>query len=330
MLEKIYKQNYIVYNVELVSVKGVCKEFGDHLVLDNINLTINEGDIYGIIGKSGSGKSTLLNALVGFLEVDEGVVFYHTATGKKILLNENKFKIKKRIGFASQKISFYPKLTVKENLLHFGRMYNLDDKVLIENAKNLLHFTGLMSFRNNLAEGLSGGMQKRLDIACSLIQKPKLLVLDEPVMHLDPALKREILKLIREVNKQGITVVMASHDLESIESICEKVAILYKGEIHVNSSVEDLRCSFSENYGQINLKSIKYHDLLLDFVKSLSVEKIIDRKNNIILKTKDLERTTNQLVSFIKNHDLQLNNLEVSQPSLKKIFEEVTKDQLID
>lgn len=318
--------------MEILSLKDVSKEYGDNLILDNISLDLKEGDICGVIGVSGSGKSTLLHLMVGLIEPEEGDVIFHTVSGNKRLFKHNLLEIQKKVGFTPQKISFYPKLTVKENLLHFGQMYGLKKKILVNNAKSLLQFTGLIEFRNSLAEELSGGMQKRLDIACSLIHKPKLLILDEPVAHLDPSLKREILHLIKEVNKQGVTVVVASHDLESVESICNKIIILHNGKVKHNVEIENLRTSFAGHDSFINIKTGKYHDLMLEFVKQLAVkdgglDKIIDRKNHIILETRDMVTTSQNIISFITTHDLLLNQIELSQPSLKTIFEETIKEK---
>ncbi|MEK6950490.1 MAG: ABC transporter ATP-binding protein, partial [Nanoarchaeota archaeon] len=169
----------------LLELKEVRKDFGANTILQNVTLSIEEGDIYGVIGESGSGKTTLLNILTGFLEPTEGeVLFLSKITHEPRNLHEHLHRIKKYIGFTPQHNSYYPKLTVKENLLHFGRLYGLNEELLINNIKMLLQFTGLFEHRHKLAEYLSGGMQKRLDVSCSLAHKPKILVLDEPTADL--------------------------------------------------------------------------------------------------------------------------------------------------
>ncbi len=327
LCKNIYKQKKLNLVVELLGVNGLSKRFSHKKILDNVNLSIDEGDIYGVIGRSGSGKSTLLNVIVGFLDFEGGRVEYTTSTGKKRDLKDHGFNIRKKVGFTPQGLSFYPKLSVMENLMHFGQMYGLKKSVLKENAMNLLKFTDLYAYRNYLAEELSGGMQKRLDIACSLIHKPKLLVLDEPVMNLDPHLKREILYLIKEVNKQGITVVMASHDLESIEAICNKVAILHKGQLQENGSLDSLRGPYLHKDSVITVKTGKNHEQMLGFVQNLPVSKIIDRRNHILLETSNFNKTAEMLLSYIDQNDLSLNTLDVSQPKLKTIFEAVTQEE---
>lgn len=326
-MQNFINKIYLLSRVELLRLKGVSKEYGKHLVLNNINFSVEEEDIYGIIGKSGSGKSTLLNLIVGFLEPSEGELVYYTATGKPKKFKNHAFRIKKKIGFNPQHLSFYPKLTVKENLLHFGQVYRIKKGVLIDNAKNLLKFTGLFDYRNVLAEDLSGGMQKRLDIACSLVHKPKVLVLDEPITDLDPLLKADVLDLIKEVNRQGVTVVIASHDLEDVEQICNKVAIVHKGNIHEEGLLEDIRKPFLQKDSLISLKGGKHHNALLEFSKTLPVSKIVDRGTHLVLETKQSHQTVTDLMKFIEDNGLSLNQVEIAQPSLKTIFESIVKEK---
>ena len=191
--------------MELIQLKEVSKAFGRNEVLQNVNISIEEGDILGVIGRSGSGKSTLLNLITGYIQPSQGEMLYFSkVTHNAQDLNRNLHKIKKFIGFAPQRNSFYPKLTVKENLLYFGTLYGVEHQILVGNIKNLLQFLSIWDDRNKLAEELSGGMQKRLDIACSLAHKPKLLVLDEPTADLDPLLQIEKGKYSRHFSKRQI------------------------------------------------------------------------------------------------------------------------------
>ncbi|MBT3298034.1 ABC transporter ATP-binding protein [archaeon] len=312
--------------MELLRLKGVTKEFGSRLILSNVNMVVEEGDIFGIIGKSGSGKSTLLNLIVGFSEPDEGQVLFYSPTGQCLNLKKHHMKIRKKIGFTPQHLSFYPKLTVKENVLHFGRSYGIRDNILVDNAKNILDFMGLLEYKNFLAEELSGGMQRRLDLACSLIHKPKLLVLDEPITDLDPGLRHQILELIKEVNKQGVTVIIASHDLDNMELICNKIAIVNEGKFYYEGKIDEIRKPFLHQNSLISLKTGKYHDLFLEYAKRLPIKKIIDCRTHILLESDNFNQTVNAITSFIDRHGLTLNQMEISQPSLKTIFETITKD----
>ncbi len=308
--------------MELLQLKGVRKDFGTATILQEVNIAIEEADIYGIIGESGSGKTTLLNILTGFMEPTAGeVLFLSKVTHEPKNLHENLHKIKKYIGFTPQHNSYYPKLTVKENLLHFGRLYDLKDDLLINNIKMLLQFTGLFDHRNKLAEHLSGGMQKRLDVSCSLAHKPRILVLDEPTADLDPVLQKEILLLLQEVNKQGVTIIIASHHLDSIESICNKVAIIHKGHVHSHGLIDDVKKPFLKDYFTINLRPGDSKEKILQLLKTLPVKKIVDQGSKLVIYPLDTDKTVKSLLTYIKEENLYLHDLDMRKPSLAEIFE---------
>ena len=313
--------------MKIIEFKSVSKEFGDHLVLDKIDFAIEEGDICGIIGGSGSGKSTLLNLMVGFLKPEEGGVYYHSpATGKSYHLDSHISDLREKIGFTPQHTSFYPKLTVMENLIHFGRMYKIQENILIENAKNLLKFTGLYDFRNELAESLSGGMQKRLDISCSLVHKPKVLVLDEPTVDLDPLLRRDIIELIRAVNRQGVTIVIASHDLENMEILCHKIAIIHHKSIFAYGSINEIKRKFGHKHGVLRLHTGEHHKAMLGHAKNLSVNSIVDKGDHIIFETNKRPTLLYGMVRLVAKERLPFTHIEMSAPKLRGGFEKIGKE----
>jgi ABC-2 type transport system ATP-binding protein len=312
--------------VKIIELKGVSKEFGKHLVLDKLDFVVTEGDICGIIGGSGSGKSTLLSLIVGFLAPEEGAVYYHSpATGKKYHLHSNISNLREKIGFTPQHTSFYPKLTVKENILHFGRMYKIKEKVLHENAKNLLEFTNLYKYRNVLAESLSGGMQKRLDISCSLVHKPKVLVLDEPTVDLDPLLRQDIMELIRAVNRQGVTIIVASHDLDNMELLCHKIAILHKKRIFAYGSVAEIKRRYGHKFGVLKLHTGEHHEKMLGHANKLHANSVIDKEDHLIFETNNLPQLLDGMVRLVAKERLPFTHIEMSTPKLRGVFERIGK-----
>ncbi|HLC71223.1 MAG TPA: ABC transporter ATP-binding protein [Candidatus Nanoarchaeia archaeon] len=308
----------------LLQLKEVSKEFANSTVLDHIDMTIEEGDIIGIVGESGSGKTTLLNLLTGFMEPSQGeVLYYSKVTHEPKNLHDNLHKIKKFIGFAPQHNSFYPKLTVKENLFHFGQMYGLQHDILVSNIKSLLIFTGLFEDRNKLAEHLSGGMQKRLNISCGLVHKPKILVLDEPTADLDPLIQKEILLLLEEANKQGITVILASHHLDSVEHLCNKVAVIHKGKMRSFGSLDDIKKPFLRDYFTINLRPGDSKEKVLATLKTLPVKKIVDEGKRLVVYPLDIQKTLQGILAVIKEENLYLHDLDLRKPSLHEVFETI-------
>ena len=308
----------------LLQLKEVSKEFANSTVLDHIDMTIEEGDIIGIVGESGSGKTTLLNLLTGFMEPSQGeVLYYSKVTHEPKNLHDNLHKIKKFIGFAPQHNSFYPKLTVKENLFHFGQMYGLQHDILVSNIKSLLIFTGLFEDRNKLAEHLSGGMQKRLNISCGLVHKPKILVLDEPTADLDPLIQKEILLLLEEANKQGITVILASHHLDSVEHLCTKVAVIHKGKMRSFGSMDEVKKPFLRDYFTINLRPGDSKEKVLATLKTLPVKKIVDEGKRLVVYPLDIQKTLQGILAVIKEENLYLHDLDLRKPSLHEVFETI-------
>ncbi len=313
--------------MEFIQLKEVGKSFGTNKVLGNVNVTIQEGEIFGIIGQSGSGKTTLLNLIAGFLEPSEGeVVYFSKVDHVPKNLHQHFHKIKRHIGFTPQHSSFYPKLTVKENLLHFGKLYGIEHKALIDNAKSLLEFTGLYEHRNKLAEHLSGGMQKRLDLSCSLIHKPKLLILDEPTANLDPLTQEEIIHLIQEVNKQNVTVVIASHQLETMEQLCTKLVIIHHGSIRSQGDVDEVLKPLMDDAIVINVSTGKEKERLIEIVKKLPVTKIIDQGHQLVLQSSNPELAVAALIRIARQENLHLHDVDLRKPSLREILTKITQE----
>jgi ABC-2 type transport system ATP-binding protein len=312
--------------VELIQLKGVTKTFGKNTILQDVNLTIEEGDIFGIVGASGSGKTTLLNLLSGFIEPSQGkALYYSSITHGPRDLNEHIHHLKKFIGFTPQHNSFYHRLSVKENLLHFGKMYGIERGTLITNIKSLLRFTQLFDHRNKLGEHLSGGQQKRLDISCSLVHKPKVLILDEPTADLDPILQQEITDLLRAANKQGVTIIIASHHLDSVESLCNKIAIVHNGGIHSQGLLEEIRKPFLRDYLTVHVNSENKNEIIAH-LRRARIKNIVDKGNKLIVHPLDnTETSIKSIMDIVNNDNLHLRDMEMRKPSLNEIFQEIVK-----
>jgi len=211
---------------ELIQLRGVDKRFGRKVVLDCINLSIPEQKITGIIGASGEGKTTILKMIIGFYKPNKGDVLYSKRTIKNDLKN-----IKKIFGFATEDGSFHERLTVYENLIHFGRLHHIKKSEIKKRAEKLMDLVGLREAKDRLARDLSMGMKKRLDVAISLIHNPKVLIMDEPTADLDPLLRDNMLKLIKRINSNGTTIILTTQLLGEMDRICDKIAILFERKI---------------------------------------------------------------------------------------------------
>ena len=303
-----------------IEVKNLSKSFGKHEVLKDINLEIPAKKIFGIIGPSGCGKTTLLKTMIGFWEPNSGEVKYETRN-----LKEHSKYIRQIVGFATQENCVYPKLTVKENLEYFGTLSNVPRATLKSNMNKVVKFVHLEDSADELAENLSGGMQRRLDIACALIHSPRILILDEPTEDLDPILRKDILALIKRINQEDTTVVMTSHLLHEAEQLCDMIAILHNGRLLKCGTPEELRNSFSKE-DEIHLVTIKrqYADLVKK-IKSKDVKRIEKSGNRLVIRTTDAEDTLEKILKVIKSQKDKIVQIDVRKPSLTEIFESLVK-----
>jgi ABC-2 type transport system ATP-binding protein len=211
---------------DLIEFKGVTKTFGKNRVLDDINFSIPERKITGIMGASGEGKSTILKMIISFYKPTKGKILYK---GKSI--RKSKKILSKMFGLSIEEGSFYENLTVYENLLHFGRLYGVRGKLLRKRASDILSLVGLKNAEKTIASNLSLGMKKRLDIGCSLVHNPSILILDEPTADLDPLLRRQMVELVKAINSHGTTVILTTQLLDEFDEACEKIVILFNEKI---------------------------------------------------------------------------------------------------
>ena len=303
-----------------IFLDNITKKFGRNTVLDNLTLTIPAPGIFGIMGLSGCGKTTLLNTLIGFWEPTKGQVFYNS-----IDIIRNKSVIKQLFGFATQAGSVYPKLTVEENLHYFGKMYNMQRRDIKERTSYLLKLVDLENARHAIAEELSTGMYRRLDIACSMIHNPKVLILDEPTGNLDPVLRKKLMAMIKRIDDQGTKVIITSHLLGEIEKICDTLAILHKGRIIEIGSPDDIKDKYTrDQVVRIETKRKKYEELIPS-LKRYGAKKIFQKGKHIHLYTNTPQKLLTGLLNELRARRDTLLSVEVSKPSIEEVFEAATR-----
>lgn len=301
----------------IIEVRGLTKRFSENIVLDNLGFDIEDGSIFGLIGKSGCGKTTLLNLLIGFLKPNKGSIFYRGKNIEKLGSKRGRY-----FGFASQEGSFYKNLTIDENMKYFGRLYGLPKKIIAERTSILLDSFGLQDAKATLGKNLSIGMQKRLDIACSLVHDPEILILDEPTANLDPALRKNILELIKKINESGTTIIISSHILDDIKTLSHKVLVIGDKRVVALDTPNNLEHQLSDNEIIEITSELKDYDSLIG---SLLNKNVIENYNitddRLVIFTRNTKDTLKHINQHFSRGSDHLVNINIIKPSLGNIFD---------
>lgn len=310
----------------LLKINNITKVFGKHVVLNGLKFDILPGEILGIIGASGSGKTTLLNSIIGFIQPEKGDIqfrlhhlldFKEKATFRSVYKNLD--AVKNLYGFASQLPSFYGKLTVKENLEYFGSLYNLSNEAIRNNTETLLNLMDLKKSEFTKSEHLSGGMERRLDIACSLMHDPDILILDEPTADLDPVLRLHIWDLVKKINKKGTTIVLSSHNLHELETFANRVAIIKDGKILEIGSPSQITSKHSKGK-EIRIETYpgNYEKIMHGVRKG--VKSYQKKGTQLVVKATNPEIVLDLLLKRIESLNENILDLKISKPTLEEVF----------
>jgi len=220
----------------IIQVKDLVKKYGDLVALDHFNLSVNEGEVFGLLGPNGSGKTTAINCILALLTIDNGTVEIFDKP-----MSPDAYDIKRDIGIVMQNVAVFNELTVFENINYFCGLYITDKKLRATLVDEAIEFVGLNEFRKFYPKKLSGGLLRRLNIACGIAHKPKLIILDEPTVAVDPQSRNNILEGIMRLNELGATIIYTSHYMEEVEQICSRIMIMDKGKSVALGTKEELR-----------------------------------------------------------------------------------------
>jgi len=297
-----------------IKIEQLHKSYGDIKAVNGIDLKVNEGEMFGLVGPDGAGKTTTIRILCGLLKVDSGSV---EVLGSE--LKKNKKVIQNQIGYLSQKFSLYGDLSIDENIEFFADIHNVKD---FKNRRDeLLAFTRLTPFRDRLAEKLSGGMKQKLALACSLIHKPKILFLDEPTTGVDPVSRRDFWKILSELQKEGITILMTTPYLDEAER-CNRVAMMNNGEIIAVDAPQNIKTSIHKQVIEIICDDIKKAYSVLKEKYTTDVQIFGDRLNIVV---ENAERSIYELESIFEKNNIQLISHRTITPSLENVFIHLVK-----
>lgn len=309
----------------IIEVSHLVKEYKNLKAVDDLSFEVKEGEILGLLGPNGSGKSTTINCILSLLEYQSGSI--------KIFGSEmtpSSYESKRKIGVVFQEVAVFEELTVYENIDYFCGLYIEDKKTRKQYIEEAIQLVGLEDFKKFYPKQLSGGLLRRLNIACGIAHKPKLIFLDEPTVAVDPQSRNHILDGIKKLQKQGATIVYTTHYMEEVELICDRVIILDKGKVIASGTNEELK-----NLARIEEKvSVEIQGLKKTQLKEIKEMKHVDEVTYLnhtllITYTKGKNNLTN-LLEYLKKESIQYNKLFVMRPTLNDVFLELTGKELRD
>ncbi|MFW6035461.1 MAG: ATP-binding cassette domain-containing protein [Halothermotrichaceae bacterium] len=309
----------------IIKVKNLVKRYGDLIALDHFNMEVEEGEIYGLLGPNGSGKTTAINCILSLLKYDKGEVEIYDKP-----MSPDAYDIKRDIGIIMQNVAVFDELTVYENIDYFCGMYIKDKKVRRRLVEEAIDFVGLNDFRKFYPKKLSGGLLRRLNIACGIAHKPKLILLDEPTVAVDPQSRNKILEGIQQLNEGGATIVYTSHYMEEVEAICTQIAIMDKGKIIAKGSNDELKGMI--NTGEkITVETFKVDNELLDDIKNLSDIISAEYQDNLLVaRSKKGNNTLHTILNYLKAKNINVGKIYSQPPTLNDVFLEITGKELRD
>lgn len=235
----------------ILRTKDLTKKYGNKAVVDGLNLEIKQGEIFGLLGPNGAGKSTTMNMICSIIRPTAGQI---ELFGKDLW--KKKKEVLPRIGYIPQELAIHGKLKAWENVELFTSLYGIKGEKLEQAVENSLEYVGLSERKNEFAKNFSGGMKRRLNIACAIGHNPELLIFDEPTVGIDPQSRNFILEKIKESNKNGATVIYTSHYMEEVEAICQRIAIMDNGKMIACGTSKELKQMVAEDDENITLEEV--------------------------------------------------------------------------
>ncbi|WP_291578195.1 ABC transporter ATP-binding protein [Clostridium sp. UBA6640] len=311
--------------MSIIEVKNISKRFNDKLVLDNISYEVKEGEIFGFIGPNGAGKSTLINIMTSLLTPDNGTI---EICGYDIL--REPIKAKECMGYVPQELALMEDLNAYDNLEFFGALYGLKGKLLKERIVEALKVTGLEETRKQKVKKFSGGMKRRLNIAVSILHHPKVLILDEPTVGVDPQSRNHIFSFIKNICKEwGTTVIYTSHYMEEIEELCKRVFIIDLGKEVSYGDREEIKASaFSNNKVIIETQEIS-GETIMKLKDVEGIDKVSD-KDNVLTLTIDSKFKVASVLSLLEKESVNIKKISYEEAKLEDVFLSLTGKTLRD
>ena len=309
----------------IIDVEGLIKRFGDLAAVDGVSFSIAEGEIFGLLGPNGAGKTTTISMISCLIDPTSGSITvdgHDTATAPAA--------VKSTLGVVPQEIALYPTLTAAENLSFWGQMYGLSGSALKTAVAEALELAGLADRAKERVEKYSGGMKRRINIAAGVLHRPKVLLMDEPTVGIDPQSRNHILDTVKRLNGSGMTVLYTSHYMEEVEYLCDRIAIMDHGKIIAAGTLNELR----DVVGGMDVVDVKVTDVtdgVLDRVCAIDGVKQADRTDGAIqVLAPSSGAVLGKLVATLESEGAHVTSITVTEPNLESVFLHLTGKSLRD
>lgn len=302
----------------MIDIQNVSKRYNDKLALDKVSLTIKQGTCYGLLGPNGAGKSTLMKILAGIVLDFDGDI---QIDGMSIRTDRK--RIHHYIGYVPQEISLEPKLSALDNLRFFGRMHGLHGNELQNRIQEVLDMVGLSNRQKDAIKTYSGGMKRRINIGCAILHRPKILIMDEPTVGVDPQSRNYIFNIIRSLQADGTTILYSSHYMEEVQLLCDAMALVDQGRVIESGTLREIRAKHSTPSIYIEADSLAQNTLQ-------PFGSVKPRGNGYVIETEQVLAAIHQLSAALQQDAVDVERLEITSSSLEDIFLQLTGSSLRD
>lgn len=309
----------------VIEVKNLTKKYKELTAVNDLSFEVYKGEILGLLGPNGSGKSTTINCILSLLKFQKGSI---EIFGKE--MTPESYDIKKDIGVIFQDVAVFEELTVYDNLDYFCGLYIKDKETRKKYIEDAIDLVGLNDFKKFYPKQLSGGLLRRLNIACGIAHKPKLIFLDEPTVAVDPQSRNNILDGIKKLREKGATIIYTTHYMEEAEILCDRIIILDKGKVLAEGTADKLK-----ELANIEEKiSVEVNNIEEKIIEKLMVFKTVDevsyKDNILVVKYKKGKNNLGELIDFLKENKISYNKIFSERPTLNDVFLELTGKELRD
>ena len=308
----------------IIEVKHLTKKYKDLIAVDDLSFNILEGEILGLLGPNGSGKTTTINSILSLLKYDKGDI--------KIFSKEmtpDAYDIKREIGVIFQEVSVFDELTVYENIDYFCGLYISDKKERNKCVEDAMKLVGIEDYKKFYPKQLSGGLLRRLNIACGIAHKPKIIFLDEPTVAVDPQSRNNILDGIKKLRDEGATILYTTHYMEEVEILCDRIIILDKGKIIAEGTSDELK-NISNILEKITIELNSNNNIMELISKQKNVKNVVQNHNVVVITYSKGKNNLGELIELLKNNKIKYNKIFSERPTLNDVFLELTGKGLRD